>query len=562
MRAFPGIQTDRLNMNLAAMKVRSRLALGFLTLVMALTFLGVLSIYALRTLDAAIHEIAFVNNQQMKLALTMTDRIQDRAIAVRNVVLSTDAQVVDREAKRAATAASAYNEASDRLAQMFAADSGTTEEEHRLFRAVRQAQQEALPIFNRAMDAGIRNDAAEAARILRDELRAKQDAWLGHLNALSELETKLSDEAANLAAGTVTTLQSTIVVTMVIALLLGVAAAMLITRSILKQLGGEPADAQRLAGAIAAGDLTTSLQLDPKDRSSLMHSLEAMRGQLAQTVGTIVVAAEAISTASAQIAEGNADLSQRTEEQAASLEETAASIEELTSTVRMNQDNAVSGSSLALDCTSLTEAAGQVVQEVVASMGAISGDAERVGEIVAVIDSIAFQTNILALNAAVEAARAGEQGRGFAVVATEVRALAQRSATAAKEIKVLIENSKQAVNSGAGLAGRAGDQMEKVLTAVAGLKEVTAEIATASTEQTGGIEQVNVAVAQMDAMTQQNAALVEESAAAASAMATQARELLNAVARFKTHAQAGRMQPPRAAASGATARLALAHSAL
>ncbi|MFJ1298452.1 methyl-accepting chemotaxis protein [Pseudomonadota bacterium AL_CKDN230030165-1A_HGKHYDSX7] len=543
------------------MKVRSRLALGFLTLVLALTFLGVLSIYALRTLDAAVQEIAFVNNQQMKLALTMTDRIQDRAIAVRNVVLSRDPQTVQREAKRAADAATLYNAASDRLGQMFAEDSGTGPEEHRLYAAVRQAQQEALPIFNRAMDAGIRNDAATAARILREELRSKQDAWLAQLNALSDLESKLSDEAANRAASTVDTLQSTIVVTMVIALLLGVAAAMLITRSILKQLGGEPADAQRLAGSIAAGDLTTSLHLDPKDRSSLMYSLEMMRGQLAETVGTIVIAAEAISTASAQIAEGNADLSQRTEEQAASLEETAASIEELTSTVRMNQDNAVSGSSLALDCTNLTEAAGRVVQQVVESMGAISGDAARVGEIVAVIDSIAFQTNILALNAAVEAARAGEQGRGFAVVATEVRALAQRSATAAKEIKLLIENSKLAVNNGAGLAESAGGQMEKVLTAVAGLKEVTAEIANASTEQTGGIEQVNVAVSQMDAMTQQNAALVEESAAAASAMATQARELLNAVARFKTHAQQGRMQTPRVTAPAATARLALAHAA-
>jgi len=174
------------------------------------------------------------------------------------------------------------------------------------------------------------------------------------------------------------------------------------------------------------------------------------------------------------------------------------------------------------------------VGQVVDAIGAISTDAERVGEIVSVIDSIAFQTNILALNAAVEAARAGEQGSGFAVVATEVRALAQRSATAAKEIKGLIENSKRAVQGGESLAATAGDQMQKVLDAVARLKEVTVEIASASAEQTSGIEQVNVAVSQMDTMTQQNAALVEESAAAAGAMATQAKELLQAVARFKT----------------------------
>lgn len=530
-------------MNLAAMKVSSRLAIGFLLLVLALVVLGGLSLYAVRTLDKSMYDIVNVNNQQLKLALQMRELVQGRAIVVRNIVLYTDPQAVANEITRAEDMAARYRQANERLAQMFESDAGTLAAEKDLLAAARRAEQEATPIYLRALEAGRQNNTQEAARILREELRAKQDAWLDQLLSLANLESQLNDESAQQAAATSARLQSTIIVIMSIAVLVGVLSAWLVTRSILRQLGGEPADAQKLAGAIASGDLTTALKLDERDHSSLMYSLETMRRQLASTVGTIVSAAESISTASAQIAEGNADLSQRTEEQAASLEETAASIEEMTSTVRMNQDNAASGSSLAVDCSQLTVEAGRVVGQVVDAIGAISADAQRMGEIVSVIDSIAFQTNILALNAAVEAARAGEQGRGFAVVATEVRALAQRSATAAKEIKGLIENSQRAVEGGESMAATAGGQMEKVLDAVARLKEVTIEIASASAEQTAGIEQVNVAVSQMDTMTQQNAALVEESAAAAGAMATQAKELLQAVARFKTERQPGVAQP-------------------
>ena len=529
-------------MNLASMKVRSRLAIGFLLLIVALATLGAVSLYAVKTMDKAMYDIVSVNNQQLKLALHMRDLVQSRAIVVRNIALQTDSQAVASEMARAQDLENRYREASDRLAKMFAADAGTLPAETDLLAAAQRAQQEASPIYLRALEAGRQNDAEEAARIIRNELRPKQDAWLEQLMSLANLETRLSDESAQEAALASARLQNAIIVIMTIAVLAGVLSAWLITRSIIRQLGGEPADAQKLAGAIASGDLSTALKLDGRDRSSLMYSLETMRMQLSATVGTIVSAAESISTASAQIAEGNADLSQRTEEQAASLEQTAASIEEMTSTVRMNQDNAASGSALAVDCSQLTAEAGRVVGQVVDAIGAISTDAQRVGEIVSVIDSIAFQTNILALNAAVEAARAGEQGRGFAVVATEVRALAQRSATAAKEIKGLIENSQRAVEGGESMAATAGGQMEKVLDAVARLKEVTVEIASASAEQTAGIEQVNVAVSQMDTMTQQNAALVEESAAAAGAMATQAKELLQAVARFKTERQPGAAQ--------------------
>ena len=520
-------------MNLAAMKVSSRLAIGFFLLVLALVVLGGLSLYAVRTLDKSMYDIVNVNNQQLKLALQMRELVQGRAIVVRNIVLYTEPQAVANEIARSEDMAARYRQASEQLAKMFADDDGTLRAETDLLAAAQRAQQEVAPIYQRALEAGRQNNTQEAARILREELRAKQDAWLEQLLSLANLESQLNDESAQQAAATSARLQSTILVIMSIAVLVGILSAWLVTRSILRQLGGEPADAQKLAGAIASGDLTTALKLDERDHSSLMYSLETMRRQLASTVGTIVSAAESISTASAQIAEGNADLSQRTEEQAASLEETAASIEEMTSTVRMNQDNAASGSSLAVDCSQLTVEAGRVVGQVVDAIGAISADAQRVGEIVSVIDSIAFQTNILALNAAVEAARAGEQGRGFAVVAGEVRTLAQRSAASAQEIKTLIEASVQNVKSGTQRVQAAGSTMTEIVDGINRVQRMVNEIHGAMAEQSTGLGQIDRSVADMDQATQQNAALVEQSTAASGMLSDQARVLADAVARFK-----------------------------
>jgi len=265
--------------------------------------------------------------------------------------------------------------------------------------------------------------------------------------------------------------------------------------------------------------------------------------QLTDIVGRIQQATDSINLAAGEIASGNSDLSRRTEQQAASLEETAASMEELTSTVRQNADHAVQANQLAAGAANVAEQGGQVVGQVVTTMAGIEAASKRIAEIISVIDGIAFQTNILALNAAVEAARAGEQGRGFAVVASEVRALAQRSAGAAKEIKQLIDDSVEQVAEGSALVQTAGRTMEEIVTGVRRVNDIMAEISAASKEQSAGIEQVNQTITQMDETTQQNAALVEEATAAARAMEEQAQHLGTAVAIFRTGAAAPAAAP-------------------
>ncbi|MBN3760242.1 methyl-accepting chemotaxis protein [Burkholderia sp. Ac-20365] len=291
---------------------------------------------------------------------------------------------------------------------------------------------------------------------------------------------------------------------------------------------------------IANGDLTSRIDnVSDNEMGRLAAALRKMQDSLIATVNTVRHGTDSIDTGVSEIAAGNTNLSQRTEEQAASLEETAASIEELTSTVKQTADNAKQASSLAQGASTLAAQGGDLTQQVVGTMQAIVDDSRRIADIVGVIEGIAFQTNILALNAAVEAARAGEQGRGFAVVASEVRSLAQRSAAAAKEIKGLIGESNERVTAGADLVQRSGSTMTEIVDAIARVSAIMSEIAEAATEQSTGIDQVNLAVAQMDEVTQQNAALVEQAAAAASSLEEQARRLTEAVSVFKTDSGQG-----------------------
>jgi methyl-accepting chemotaxis protein len=373
----------------------------------------------------------------------------------------------------------------------------------------------------------------QALDLMFKETNSLQTTYIQSLKKFIIHEDDLLKKARDAAEDTAGFAQKILFAIFAGVLILGVFIAIAITRGLLKSLGGEPEYATAVAGKIAAGDLTVAVHTNANDHSSLLFAMKTMRDSLANVVGEVRTGTDGIATASSQIAAGNQDLSSRTEQQASSLEETAASMEELTSTVKQNADNARQANQLALSASSVAVKGGNVVSQVVDTMGSINASSRKIVDIICVIDGIAFQTNILALNAAVEAARAGEQGRGFAVVASEVRNLAQRSAAAAKEIKTLIGDSVDKVDAGSKLVDQAGSTMNELVDSVKRVTDIMAEILAASQEQTSGIEQINQAITQMDQVTQQNAALVEEAAAAAVSLQQQAGSLSQVVSVFR-----------------------------
>ncbi|MGH6646773.1 methyl-accepting chemotaxis protein [Aquabacterium sp.] len=390
-----------------------------------------------------------------------------------------------------------------------------------------------LAAASKAAKTSLDGDDAAAMKMMLDEVQPlfqKTDDLLTDLVNLNVALGKKAYDDSDVVVAEVRWLLGTV---MLGAVLLSVGGALLISRSITKPLGGEPDDLVQAADAVASGDLSLTLAVPAGDTHSAMARMAAMQTALARVVANVRANSESVATASAQIAQGNQDLSQRTEEQASALQQTAATMEQLSTTVSNNTDSAKQANQLAQGASAVAAQGGEVVGQVVTTMQGISDSSRKIGDIIGVIDGIAFQTNILALNAAVEAARAGEQGRGFAVVASEVRSLAQRSAEAAKEIKTLIGRSVEQVEQGTVLVDQAGKTMGEIVGSIRRVSDIVAEITSASIEQSSGIAQVGNAVGQMDQVTQQNAALVEESAAAAESLKGQAQQLVQAVAVFK-----------------------------
>jgi len=392
---------------------------------------------------------------------------------------------------------------------------------------------EGLGVVVMISNQGNNSGAADRIRSLTAPLSEQMSKTLAELVAAS---TAGSNDAAA-RAGAARSLLVKLTAGIIIALVASASTiAWAITRSVSRQLGGDPSYAFDVVQRIAAGDLTVDIRTERGDTSSLLHAMRGMSAALAATVQDVQGAADSIHNAASEVASGNMDLSQRTEQQAARLQETASSMEQLSGVVRQTDDSTRAANDLALSATQITGRGRQMVERLASTMGEISASSHRIAEISGVIDGIAFQTSILALNAAVEAARAGDQGRSFAVVATEVRNLAQRCGSAAKEIKLLVGASTEAVDAGSRLMLEADGTMGEIVDAVAGVNQRIGQISSASVSQSSDLKQVSASVSQLDQATQQNAALVEQSAAAATNLSQQATRLVKAVSQFKVRA--------------------------
>ena len=513
------------------MKVGTRLGLRFALVLLFLLAVTTVGIFRMAQIQDRLDHVISVNNVVSRLVLDMRTNVNDRISSLRVLTLMTDPADMEPELNRVKELAGKYTEAQNKLSAKFATEA--TAEEKALLATIKESEGLAMPAIAKATELWLASNAEGATRVLIKEIRPAQKKWMAALDQLAALEDKLNAEMQVDAAKGFSSGRTFMIIMGLLAVGISIVAALVITRGLLKQLGGEPDYTASIASSIANGDLAVAIDTNGNDKGSLLYEMKEMRNSLVDIVGQVRSGTETIGTASREIAAGNIDLSARTEMQASSLEKTASAMEELTSTVKQNADNAREANQLASVASDVAIKGGKVVSEVVNTMSSIDASAKKIVDIIGVIDGIAFQTNILALNAAVEAARAGEQGRGFAVVASEVRNLAQRSAGAAKEIKMLIDDSVEKVGAGTKLVGQAGVTMDEVVASVRRVTDIMSEIANASQEQSAGIEQVNLSIIEMDSMTQQNAALVEESAAAAQSLQDQASELSRVVSIFK-----------------------------
>jgi methyl-accepting chemotaxis protein len=515
-------------MNIKDIKVSTRLGLGFGAVLLMLTIAIGLSIFNLSKLNEGTNAIVTETYPKVIQAQSIMNDNNKIARSLRNALLIRDDAKAAKELGVVEGKRKDIDASMKKLEALIQSGKG-----HELFDALKTSRAPYEQALAEVMRLRSADDIDGAVEHMLTVMRERQLANMAALDALIAHQSNAMEDARVHAEDTYQHARKLQLLLGTLAVLLGAAGAVLISRQLLRQLGGEPGAVATIAGKIAGGDLAVAISTRPDDKTSLLFAIRAMRDSLADIVGQVRSGADSIVTAATEIASGNLDLSSRTEQQAGSLEETASSMEELTATVKQNSENARQANALAQSASDIAVKGGTVVSDVVRTMGEINASSRKIVDIISVIDGIAFQTNILALNAAVEAARAGEQGRGFAVVASEVRTLAHRSAAAAKEIKLLIDDSVSKVGTGTQLVGDAGATMEQIVAAVKHVTDIMGEISTASHEQEAGIEQINHAIAEMDTVTQQNAALVEEAAAAAEAQQDQAQQLVQLVGVFK-----------------------------
>ena len=518
--------------SLRSIKIATRLALGFGLVILIGIVIAAFSAWEMRALASQLDQVA--NERMVKVSQfsTLKDNYNTIAIYARNAVIINDPDFQEGEKRKIAELRVVNADIQNKLEKNIVVPKAV--ELLKISRDNRDAYNAAI---DRVIDMAEKGQQSWAGAALIGEVLPLQTLIFKALDDSRALQDELAGSLAKEAMASAAADALLMVVCAALMLLIGGAVAWLITRDLSRALGAEPRALSEVAARVADGDLSVSLPLHSGDSTSVMADLARMQAALVKVVSTVRTGSESVSTASAEIAQGNHDLSSRTESQASALEQTAAAMEELSSTVTQNADNARQANQLAQSASSVAIKGGEVVAQVVDTMKGINESSHKISEIISVIDGIAFQTNILALNAAVEAARAGEQGRGFAVVATEVRALAGRSADAAKEIKTLISASVERVEHGTALVDQAGATMTDVVSSIRRVNDIMGEISAASHEQNQGVSQVGEVVTQMDQATQQNAALVEEMAAAASSLKSQAQDLVNTVAVFKLAAQ-------------------------
>ncbi|MYM71783.1 methyl-accepting chemotaxis protein [Duganella sp. FT134W] len=533
--------------------VAARLSIGFGIVLAMMLGLSALSVIKVNAIDNSLQHISEVNNVKQRYAVNLRGSVHDRAIGLRDVALVSDGELAAVTAQIDKLDSDYQRSAQPLDAMISDAKAKVTPEEREWLNKIKQSEARATPLIKKIAEARRAGDTDNARKMMLDEAKPAFNDWLANINGFIDQEEKLTGAESELARKGAHNFQSLALLAAAIAIAIGVVVAWRVTQYLLRALGAEPAEVKALANAVDRGELYHEVELRGQDKDSIMAVLVKMSRNLRSTVTEVHEAAVAVSSISDQISEQNQHLSGRTEDQASSLEETASAMEELTATVKQNADSARDANNLAHNASDIASKGGEIVDEVVQTMNAIDVSSRKIEEIISVIDGIAFQTNILALNAAVEAARAGEQGRGFAVVATEVRSLAQRSSTAAREVKTLIDESVAKIHAGTALVEHAGTTMRDIVHSVKQVSDMVSAITLASNEQSVGIEEVNRAISQMDQVTQQNAALVEHAAGEVEVLQEQAAQLNNAVSVFKTRREGWSAQPSRAAHSDARA---------